>query len=182
MTDDAFLQTIQEKPSDDTTRLIYADWLEERDDEVSLTRARFIRADCELALLPGDDKRRKALRKRRRELATRLDASWLAVVSKLPIEKCSFTYECPLKWENLQPVDGSAIIRFCDKCERNVYYSASIEDARSNASIGLCVAIDARLARHKGDLDVPDFGMTMGIIDPSYFEPRLRRPEDTRGE
>lgn len=174
MTDDAFLRTIQEKPNDDTTRLIYADWLEERDDEVSMTRARFLRADCELALLPRSDKRRGALDKRRRKLARRLDASWLAVVGKLEIERCSFVYKCPLKWENLQPVEGETGTRYCDKCHQNVYYSETIDEARRHGMLGECVAVDPRLVRLKGDLAVHDFTMRMGRMLPAPS----RRPED----
>jgi uncharacterized protein (TIGR02996 family) len=53
----AFLSAILEAPDDDTPRLIYADWLEERGDP----RAEFIRIQCELARLPDDDERRTDL-------------------------------------------------------------------------------------------------------------------------
>ena len=50
--DDAFLQAIVEAPDDDTPRLIYADWLEERGDP----RGEFIRLQCRLdrLLQPND--------------------------------------------------------------------------------------------------------------------------------
>jgi uncharacterized protein (TIGR02996 family) len=50
MTDADFIRTIQEDPADDTARLVYADWLEERGD----VRAEYLRAELELARLPAD--------------------------------------------------------------------------------------------------------------------------------
>src|SRR5687768_10495800 len=43
---DAFVRSVADSPEDDTTRLVFADWLEEHGEE---TRARFIRAQCEAA-------------------------------------------------------------------------------------------------------------------------------------
>lgn len=51
---EAFLQTILEDPDDDTSRLIFADWLEERGES---ERAELIRVQCELARLPEDNPR-----------------------------------------------------------------------------------------------------------------------------
>jgi uncharacterized protein (TIGR02996 family) len=177
MTDDVFLRTIQEKPDDNATRLIYADWLQERDDEQSAVRAAFIRIDCELAALPAKDKRGANLRKRRRELAGRLDTNWLAVVSKLPIERCTFKFECPLRWENLRAVEGSYQERFCEKCEQNVYYCPTINEAREHASLGHCVAVDARLTRKKGDLEPRVYELLLGRIMPQAYLERLRRED-----
>ncbi len=61
---DAFLLAIRETPHDDTPRLVYADWLEERGDP----RSEFIRVQCELAQLPPEDASRVALEEREREL------------------------------------------------------------------------------------------------------------------
>lgn len=47
----AFLDKITEFPDDDTPRLVYADWLEEKG---QADRAEFIRVQCELAKLPTD--------------------------------------------------------------------------------------------------------------------------------
>jgi uncharacterized protein (TIGR02996 family) len=50
--DDAFLQAILEDPDDDTPRLVYADWLDENGQH---DRAEFIRLQCELARLEGEE-------------------------------------------------------------------------------------------------------------------------------
>src|SRR4051794_22325861 len=114
MNEDAFLQAIRQTPDDDTTRLVYADWLDEQGDEASRARAAFIRVDRELAALPARSIRRAALRKRRRQLARGIDPAWMAVVSKADIERCTFKFECPLKWENLSPTDEGTTVRFCE--------------------------------------------------------------------
>ena len=38
-----FLHKLLENPADDTARLVYADWLDERGDEESKTKAQFLR-------------------------------------------------------------------------------------------------------------------------------------------
>src|SRR5262245_17785517 len=50
----AFVQAVLESPDDEGIRLIYADWLQERDDPLG----EFIRAQCHLARLPPTDGRR----------------------------------------------------------------------------------------------------------------------------
>lgn len=81
--DEAFLRMIVANPGDDAPRLIYADWLEERDDP----RGTYLRAECEWAkpwrlevkapepevLLP---------------LATLLDPLWVYRVSRPPVGVC----------------------------------------------------------------------------------------------
>src|SRR5437588_3706822 len=68
----AFRQAIIDNPDDDTRRLIFADWLEERGDP----RAEFIRVQCELARLPDDDERRWELEGREDELLNRYSGAW----------------------------------------------------------------------------------------------------------
>lgn len=71
--DDAFLQDILANPEDDTPRLIYADWLEERGDP----RGEFIRLQCRLATMSADDQRRPLLEQQERELLERHQDKWL---------------------------------------------------------------------------------------------------------
>lgn len=52
------LQAIQEEPDEDFQRLIYADWLEENG---NVTKAEFVRLQCELAQLDAYDPRARAL-------------------------------------------------------------------------------------------------------------------------
>jgi uncharacterized protein (TIGR02996 family) len=62
--EDGFLQDIIDHPDDDTPRLIYADWLEERGDP----RGDFIRLQCELARMAADDPRQPTWQQRERWL------------------------------------------------------------------------------------------------------------------
>jgi uncharacterized protein (TIGR02996 family) len=73
MTHDAFLRSILENPDDDTPRLVYADWLEERDDP----RGEFIRVQCRLEKMGGDDPLRSDLEARERDLLARHVEGWV---------------------------------------------------------------------------------------------------------
>src|SRR5579884_4103642 len=84
--ENAFLQAILENPADDTARLVYADWLEERGDP----RGEFIRVQCELAQLSpaggpvsADDSRGVKLEDRVRELLGQHADEWLGPLPAL---------------------------------------------------------------------------------------------------
>jgi uncharacterized protein (TIGR02996 family) len=53
---DALLKAVCENPDDDTPRLVFADWLQEHDEE---DRAEFIRLQIEVATLPDGKKKQK---------------------------------------------------------------------------------------------------------------------------
>src|SRR4051812_27753342 len=117
MTDDAFLRAILEAPGDNTPRLVYADWLEERGDP----RAAFLRAEVALASVAPTDPQRDGLHARLRETSAGIDPGWLAVVSRVPIENCgvAFQFRCPRRWESLKPTADEAV-RFCESCRQRV--------------------------------------------------------------
>jgi uncharacterized protein (TIGR02996 family) len=83
--DEAFLQAIIENPDDDTPRLVYADYLDERGDpraefirvQIALARLsdEYIRLQSGLALLP-DDPRREELEAMERELLRDYGEKW----------------------------------------------------------------------------------------------------------
>ena len=149
----AFLNQILSNPADDAARLVYADWLDEQGDPISLVKAGFLRAQCELARLPEKDEQRAALREQVRALALQLETSWLAVVSQLLVEKCEirFEFQCPKQWENLRPT-ADVKVRSCDACRKPVHYCDTIDEARLHAIRGECVAVDCRPERTPGDL------------------------------
>lgn len=66
------LEHICADPADDQPRLIYADWLDERDDP----RGEFIRVQIALARLPDDDARRPGLLDREAVLLAQHHARW----------------------------------------------------------------------------------------------------------
>src|SRR5438132_1016345 len=74
----AFLDAIRAQPDDDTPRLVYADWLDDRGDAA---RAEFLRVQCELARWVPQLDRREALRRREGELLARHANDWLDLES-----------------------------------------------------------------------------------------------------
>jgi uncharacterized protein (TIGR02996 family) len=72
--DEALLQAIIEDPENDTPRLIYADWLEERGDP----RAAYLRAEVELAALAPDAPEHAEAERRLAEARRGLATEWLA--------------------------------------------------------------------------------------------------------
>lgn len=81
VTEGNFLRAIGENPTEDTPRLILADWLEEQGNP----RAEFIRLQCELAGKKLPEKHRDTLRLRERELLNQYRQDWIAALG-LPVE------------------------------------------------------------------------------------------------
>jgi uncharacterized protein (TIGR02996 family) len=69
----AFLEAIRDDPDDVTTRLVFADWLEERGDP----RGEFIRVRCALASWVPELERRAELQRREQELLDQHMREWL---------------------------------------------------------------------------------------------------------
>src|SRR5215467_10473117 len=72
-----FLAAIRENPDDDTPRLIYADWLDDRGDA---DRAEFIRVQCELAKYADRDARPSELVSREANLLACHEEEWLGPI------------------------------------------------------------------------------------------------------
>lgn len=167
----AFIREILFEPTDLSARLIYADWLDERQDP----RARLLRIDVELQQLSSEDFQRQLLLVERAEIVPGLDRNWVGLLGLASIERCpesietlnwtgteegspperiEFKYRCPKRWENLKPADDDdPNTRFCNECERTVHYCYNIETARSHAQRDRCVALDPSVTREPNDLD-----------------------------
>ncbi len=163
--EEGFLQHLLENPAEDSTRLVYADWLEERGDSPNAAKAEFLR----LSMLPLKARKKAGIARRLRDLAEELDGEWLAVVSKLQIENCGvepvenqlivrvrsqFSFICDRSWEDLRTTDQPNV-RSCVGCRKNVHYCASIEEARSRAENRECIALSLGVIRREGDLERP---------------------------
>jgi uncharacterized protein (TIGR02996 family) len=83
MEEEAFLRKIIDTPGDDTPRLIYSDWLEERNDP----RGFFLRAEVEWAKPWKYDQRPNDSTKLR-SVSKGLDPLWVARVSRPPLGVC----------------------------------------------------------------------------------------------
>jgi uncharacterized protein (TIGR02996 family) len=197
MTDDGILQTILDNPADDTSLLVYADWLEEQGDTISSTKAEFLRLTVEHTSGSGKKNQRKKRRQRLQQFAISLDTAWLAIVSRLPIESCqgkrekaeseeasyalTFDYRCDRRWEDLNSTDEMAI-RFCDACQHNVHYCDTIMEARKQASAGHCIAVDLGVIRREGDLLPAQQWMGMLTNEGLREYEELRRPDPVSAE
>jgi len=163
MDDEAFLSALVANPDDEVTRLVYADWLDERDDPGGA----FIRLEREYVALPEEDERRTELKTRLQRHAGTLDPDWLRIVSRPALENCElrFKFECPRRWDQLTPTDDDGV-RFCGACHKKVFYCPTIDVARLAALVGRCIAVSLTVARSPGDLELqrmtPD-RMTLGI-------------------
>lgn len=67
---------------DELTRLVYADWLDERGDP----RGEFLRVECRLHAAAADDPDALALRERLAELARAVDVRWHLAVCRVHVE------------------------------------------------------------------------------------------------
>jgi uncharacterized protein (TIGR02996 family) len=173
----AFLRAIAVNPTDNTTRLVYADWLDERGDALSTVKANYLRTDVRLSELAEEDSARDPLITRirlrtngpltdwktgvARVLITRLkllasgpSIDWKAAVARVPLENCQlrWSFTCPMKWEQLRETDDPRT-RVCGACRKEVRYCDRIDEAQAVAERGGCVAVDLRVPRQPGDLD-----------------------------
>jgi uncharacterized protein (TIGR02996 family) len=170
--EDDFLRKLSESPADDTIRMVYADWLDELGDDESKAKARFLRVTVRLM---GPIQRigwRHARRMELHDLAQELPPAWLAVVSRLKVENCPQAHEtwanraaelvlghalrfnvvCDRRWDELTATDDPTVRR-CGACEQNVHYCDTIEDARTRAHRGECVAVSLGVIRYGSDLE-----------------------------
>ena len=74
--DEAFLTAIRTQPADSTSRLVYADWLDERDDP----RGEYLRLLCAAAGWAQATENRERVIARLQELCAEFDPEWLATV------------------------------------------------------------------------------------------------------
>ena len=76
----SFLTAILATPDDDTPRLVFADWLDERDTADDKARAALIRAQCQAEYLPPDGKECKRLVREAKALVKANEKVWLKEV------------------------------------------------------------------------------------------------------
>lgn len=158
------IAAIIDAPDDDAHRLVYADWLEEAGDEV---RSRYLKLEVRMARELAEQGAITAeSRAELTDVGSQVGASWAALVSRVPVEKCQFTFKCPEQWSSLTPTKNLEI-RFCDACQREVYYCHMIGEARHHARNGRCVAIDLMVPRTEGDLpdEEPLIEPLLGLLD-----------------
>ena len=159
-----FLNAIRQNPADDVARLVFADWLDERDEPTARTKSEFIRLELRMAAAPEKSLNRVRRVKKLEKLAAQLESQWLALVSHPKLEACrvSFHFACPQRWELLTATDDENV-RACEACSRPVHFCNTIQEARCHAALGNCVAVSPALARKPDDLVSPPMFVIAGM-------------------
>ena len=81
----AFLTAIVAAPDDDTPRLVFADWLDERAQGDDTARAALIRAQCQLEHLPPSSKAGRALAKQAKAVLKQHGKRWAKDLTAAPL-------------------------------------------------------------------------------------------------
>ncbi len=64
------------------------------------------------------------------------------------IQHCTFTFECPTKWDDLRRDPHDAKIRFCENCSQPVFHCGTDAELNEHLEVGHCVAIERELEGH----------------------------------
>lgn len=141
---------------DAASRLVYADWLEGRGDDV---RAEFLRLQESLAAVSSDQMMQGAAAaqaEQLRVLAASIDMKWRYDVARPAVEGCAtrFNFKCPREWSAMDETDRKDV-RHCGACNKHVYYAATVESAQRHVEAGACVVVDILPRRAHGDLKRP---------------------------
>ncbi|QJW98168.1 TIGR02996 domain-containing protein [Frigoriglobus tundricola] len=178
--DRSFIRAILSHPAELTAWLVYADWLDKRDDP----RAEFIRLEFRRGQLRTTDPAWGLVESRLRELRGSLDPDWVSIFDRPKIENCdeAFAFKCPKHWENLDATADNSV-RHCAGCKKLVYYCRTLPEAQNHARQGHCVAVQLGVLRYPEDLESNDSATNdadadvIGFFDPYYTPPDPpRRP------
>jgi uncharacterized protein (TIGR02996 family) len=142
---------------DAASRLVYADWLEQRGEQA---RAEFLRLQEQLAARSPDprqlDRGTVAKTERLRALAASIEIGWRYRVARPAVEGCDarFSFRCPREWAAMTETPRPDV-RHCSACDKHVYYCATMQQAQNHAESGHCVVIDVIPKRRPHDLEPP---------------------------
>ncbi len=75
------------------------------------------------------------------------------MTKKTVIRNCTFAFKCEAKWEQLEKLDYDSI-RFCNDCQKEVYFCYDDHELISNIRLNRCVAFERE-----------------SIIEMGYFNP-----------
>lgn len=148
-----FLQALLGHTEGDQLLMEYADFLSGRDD----VRAEFLSLECRLSGTGSRGEVTLERQARYQELLHLLGnySAWLRAVRRSDrLLNCGlaatqpltvrFRYQCPNQWETLAPTQEPGV-RYCEGCERSVFFCASAETVELHARKGHCIAVAGRV-------------------------------------
>lgn len=59
---------------------------------------------------------------------------------KLTIRNCKFAFKCSARWDDLQET-ADEYIKFCDDCQKEVFFCESDDELVAQVRLNRCVAI-----------------------------------------
>lgn len=135
---------------DESSRLVYADLLEERG---LGPHARWLRLESRVQTMTTGPERNAALNELR-DLRQLVGREFLATIARPALEGCPvrFGFRCPMTWAELTPT-SDPVVRHCSGCDSPVTFFDTLREAQEAAALGQCVAIDLSVERHEGDLE-----------------------------
>lgn len=162
------LDEIRQRPDDPVPRTVYADWLEQHG---HAARAEFLRQQLAVGnAKDASDPDFVLAAAQLAALAPEVGDGWRARVAMSFIEHCpkapprspwdnsppplGLELVCPMRWDKLTPTDREGV-RSCSGCTREVTYCTTIEQARTIAQEGGCIAVDIANERKPFDLEPP---------------------------
>ena len=88
------------------------------------------------------------------------------------IKNCEYQvkYKCPLKWSKLKETKDSKI-RFCNECNKNVYFCKTSKDIDKHIKLNNCIVVDVI------DQDQGQY-RTMGVIELGPYVDFDGEPDD----
>jgi uncharacterized protein (TIGR02996 family) len=166
MTDDsAFLAHLSEHPGDDVTRLVYADWLEDRGD----ARGEYLRREVEFAALDEDSARALELAARLWEARRDMDRAWLRQAGKrfdVWLVSCPF----PLKIRTIKVILECTGMRLANANLLSDSLPARVLD---NLTLGEAEALRARFLHSAGrPLTTPPADLVVSVRPAANPAPR----------
>jgi uncharacterized protein (TIGR02996 family) len=157
--DDAFLADIIENPDDNSVRLIYADYLDERDDP----RGEFIRVQIELSTMPQDNPQWPRLKTRERQLQEHHEWKWVGPMADLVLDWWFYR-----GFVEAIKIDANNLLRHADTVFgfvpiREVWLRAA---ERTIPRLALCAHLARLTALHLDDCLIRDDGLQRLLASP----------------
>lgn len=92
------------------------------------------------------------------------------MTSDTRVERCRLAFVCGQRWEELEALAGTDLVRFCLRCQASVHLATTPEEFGGLAAQGRCVAVSA-----------PETGMMVGRTTAETAPYRVFRVEQGTG-